>query len=101
MKVLLCEKIGVVREPVKEIKITGDFNHYFRGLDKINEEPLILNLPQKFLPVPHHEVSIMVEDEINKNVGRVLGNTGQRGLSTFKDYDKYESRYCLLLCRYD
>ena len=71
-------------------------------MDQINEELLIQNLSNDFLmSLRPQDLPVMVEDKINEKIGRVLGHTGQRNLQVFKDYDKYTTRYSLLLCRYE
>lgn len=101
MKVLLCEKTSMAREPVKETNLPGEFNEYYFGTDSINENLLLKNLPNDFLPLDPEEIALMVEDKINESAGRVLSNVGQRNLKLFKDYDKYSCKYSILLCRYE
>ena len=100
MKVLMREKKFGVTSPIREVIIQGNFRDYYGNLDEINEKLLIQNLPAYFLlHLQPKDLSIMVEDEIIESVGRVLSDTGQRNLKLFKDYDKYDKRYSLLLCR--
>lgn len=101
MKIYLREKAGAFTSPIKDAILPKTFPEYYLGKDNINEELLINDMSNNFLPKDYEFIAIMVEDEINENSGRVLSNTGQRGLSIFKDYDKYTNKYSLLLCRYE
>lgn len=102
MKVMIYQKVHAVSSPIREITIEGAFDDYYQGMDQINEELLIRNLPKDFLmSLQPQDLPIMVEDKINEKIGRVLGHTGQRNLKVFKGYDKYTKRYSLLLCRYE
>lgn len=100
MKIVLYRMVSVINQPVKKIEIQGEFEDYYLGLDQINEELLLENLPPDFLPpIKLQEVSIMVEEEIYEPTGEPLGVTGQRNLTIFQNYCKQSLQYSLLFCR--
>lgn len=101
MRVYLRKKEFAATAPIKKVSLQGNFYDYYMGKDNINERLLLDHLPNNFLPKDCQYIAVMVEDEISKESGRVISNTGQRNLNIFKDYDKYSNKYSLLLCRYE
>lgn len=87
-----------IHEFIKEVKIKGSLEDYYFGLDNINEELLLKNLPDDFLPVEPSKILLLVEN-LHFKTGEPIGSTGQRNLSYFKNWEKYFHSYCIELCR--
>jgi len=98
MKVILNRRHYGVHSPIKEAIIDGEFTDYYLGEDQINEELLLKNLPEGFLPVSPSKVLLSVQN-VSSKTGDVIGATGQRGLKKFKNWAKYFDAYNLELCR--
>jgi hypothetical protein len=63
------------------------FEDIYLGEDQINEELLLTNIPDGWLPVPPERILLMVGDS--------LGSTGQNGLIKFRNWSKYFDSYSL------
>ena len=97
MKVILNHRHYGIHTPVKETEIEGKFEDYYFGEDQINEDLLLKNLPEGFLPVDPSKVLLSVQTVNDK--GEIIGGTGQRGLKYFRNWEKYFDAYNLELCR--
>lgn len=97
MKISLWRRQYGIHEKVKETTIEGDFNDYYKGEDDINEDLLMQNIPEKFLPKKPERILISVQS-VNSS-GEVTGGTGQRRLKVFKNWAKYFDSYVLELER--
>jgi hypothetical protein len=97
MKVILNHRHYGIHTPVKETEIEGKFEDYYFGEDQINEDLLLKNLPEGFLPISPSKVLLMVQ-EVN-STGEIIGGKGQRGLSKFRNWAKYFDSYSLELCK--
>lgn len=95
MKVELRHRHYGVHELTKECEVEGSFNDYctfVSGQDyKVDEEKLINNLPEKFLPVKPKYILLTIGD--NK------GSIGQINLEKFRIWAKYFDSYVLCLIK--
>lgn len=93
MKVQLRHRHYGVHELIKEINIDGRFEDYCDPKTNqdyiINEQKLIENLPQDFLPVPPNKILLSVSDDD--------GGIGQVDLNIFRTWAKYFDSYCIEL----
>ena len=89
MYIQLMHRHYGVHEPVKHMEIPCEFSEVYLGEDNINEELLLKNIPEGWLPT--HPGLILLA------VGNKYGSTGQRGLSKFRSWAKYFDAYCLEL----
>ena len=78
-----------VHKPIKHTEIPCDFHGVYIGEDRINEELLLNNIPEKWLPVPAGMILLVVGDE--------NGSTGQYDLERFRPWAKYFDAYVLEL----
>ena len=89
MYIQLYHRSYGVHTPIKHIEIPCDFHRVYISNDKIDEELLMSNIPDNWLPVP--------EDRILLTVGNGNGSTGQCNLSIFRPWAKYFDAYVLEL----
>lgn len=91
MKIELRHRHYGVHELIKECEIYGSFNEYctlISGDDyKINEQKLINNLPDKFLPVDPKYILVSIQND--------KWGTGQMHLDIFRTWAKYFDSYVL------
>lgn len=91
MKIQLRHRHYGVHELIKEIEISGEFNDYCEQINrqdyKIDEQKIIDNLPEDFLPVSPDNILVTIGDE--------KGSIGQIHLRLFKYWVKYFDSYVL------
>jgi len=95
MKVIFKHRHYGVHQQIKEIIIEGNFADYVKkvkhGLDDyfLDEEKLINNLPDEFLPIKPNRILITLDDE--------NGGTALCDLTIFRPWGKYFDSYVLSL----
>ena len=90
MYIQLMHRSCGVHSPIKHIEIPCSFYDVYRSENNINEELLISNIPEGWLPVKPLRILITVVDE--NGCG-----TGQLGLNKFRNWAKYFDSYVLEL----
>jgi len=103
MKVKLYHRHYGVHTLEKEIDIKGKFKDYYipdnnckkyeQPDDKINEDLLLENIPEKFLSVKPNKILLTREDK-NKD-----GSLGIKDTKYFRSYSKYYDCFVLEICR--
>lgn len=78
-----------VHKPIKHIEIPCDFHDIYMGEDHINEELLIQNIPDGWLPCKANQILLTVADE--------HGSRGQYVNKVFRLWAKYFNCYVLEL----
>lgn len=76
-----------VHQPIKHIEIPCAFSEVYKSEDNINEELLLSNIPDGWLPTKPSWILITVVDKSCA--------TGQRNLSLFRNWEKYFDSYVL------
>lgn len=76
-----------IHTPIKYLEISCEFSDIFLGNDNINEDLLLKNIPEGWLPEPPNRILLAVGDK--------YGATGQGGLHKFRSWAKYFDAYCL------
>lgn len=88
MYIQLMHRRYGIHKPIKHIEIPCDFSEVYQGQDRINEELLLENIPEGWLPVPPERILLMVANE--------NGGTGQC-CTIFHSWAKYFDSYSLEL----
>ena len=86
---LMYRSYGVHR-PIKHIEIPCAFSEVYKSENNINEELLISNIPEGWLPANPSQILIVVVDENGCGYGQI-------GLNKFRNWAKYFDSYCLEL----
>lgn len=89
MYIQLMHRHYGVHKPIKNIEIPCDFSDVYIAEDHINEELLLKNIPDGWLPTKPSKILLTVEAE--------HGVTGQYGLEKFCSWAKYFDAYVLEL----
>lgn len=89
MYIQLMKRHYGVHSPIKHTQISCDFDDVYKSEDHINEELLLANIPEGFLPLEPSKILLTVGDK--------YGSTGQCGLDRFKNWAKYFDSYVLEL----
>lgn len=85
---LMYRHYGIHR-PIKHLEIPCEFSDVYLNEDNINEDLLLANIPEGWLPTASNNILLTVADK--------YGSTGQRGLNKFRSWAKYFDAYCLEL----
>ena len=90
MYIQLMHRSYGVHRPIKHLEIPCAFSEVCRSENNINEELLISNIPEGWLPTSPSRVLIVVVDKGGCGIG-------QMGLSKFRNWAKYFDSYSLEL----
>lgn len=85
---LMHRSLGV-HSPIKHIEIPCKFEDVYLGEDNINEDLLLENIPEGWLPISPSLILLTVCDK--------YGGSGQYNLDKFRAWAKYFDAYCLEL----
>ena len=91
MYIELSSRHHGVHKALKHIEIPCNFEDVYKGMDRINEELLLKNIPDGWLPV--HPSRILL------TVGNESGSTGQCTNGVFRTWGKYFDAYVLDLLK--
>ena len=89
MYIQLMHRSYGVHEPIKHMEIPCKFSDVYLGKGNINEELLLNNIPNGWLPTKSSSILLTVADK--------YGSTGQRNLNKFRSWAKYFDAYVLEL----
>lgn len=89
MYIQLMRRHYGVHSPIKHVEIPCDFNDVYLGEDRINEQLLLDNIPDGWLPVEPHQILLVAIDEHGNGTGQYC--------KIFRDWKKYFSCYVLEL----
>lgn len=87
MYIQLMHRHYGMHEPIKHTEIPCEFSDVYLSEDNINEELLLKNIPEGWLPTKPNLILLTVGDK--------YGSTGQYGLKKFRSWAKYFDAYCL------
>lgn len=89
MYIQLMHRHYGLHEPIKHTEIPCNFGDVYISEDNINEDILLKNIPEGFLPAEPSKILLTVGDR--------YGTTGQVGLKRFRNWAKYFDSYVLEL----
>lgn len=89
MTVELFHRHYGIHKRIKAIQIPIEFSKVYRGDDDIDEDMLLDNIPDGWLPVDSHEILLMVANGNNAN--------GQSTLVRFRPWAKYFDSFSIVI----
>lgn len=89
MYIQLMHRHYGLHEPIKHIEIHCNFSDVCITNENINEELLLKNIPNGWLPTEPSKILLTIADK--------YGSTGQYNLNKFRPWAKYFDAYCLEL----
>ena len=87
MYIQLMHRHHGMHKPIKHTEIPCEFSDVYLSEDNINEELLLKNIPEGWLPTKPNLILLTVGDK--------YGSIGQYGLKKFRSWAKYFDAYCL------
>lgn len=89
MYIQLMHRHYGLHEPIRHTEIPCKFDDIYLSENHINEEKLINNIPNGWLPTTPERILLTVADK--------YGSTGQYGLQRFRPWAKYFDSYVIEL----
>ena len=89
MYIQLMHRHYGLHKPIKHLEIPCEFSDVYLGGNNINENLLLENIPNGWLPTEPNRILLTVADK--------YGSTGQIGLNKFMSWAKYFDAYVIEL----